>query len=219
MSIAQHRQADCAPPYLTAGEIWDIITSETICIHPGTRRNMMITRSPNVRTVLRAAGLLAALGLLYLAGRADASLRQKTKREPQKASNAQLRQALQVLHATKLTLEAADHDYGGHRVDAVKAIGAAQHQLKLALGTQVKHKKPAAPGAGKPANPGKGGKGNEAQNVSNMQLADAIPLLHNTALLLEKADHDYGGHRAAAVRDLGAAVKQLKVALQFEKKK
>ena len=135
---------------------------------------------------------------------------------PQKLSNTQLHEALHVLQATKLTLEGADHDYGGHRVEAVRAIGAVQRQLKLALETQGKHTKPAAPGTGKSA---KAGKGNEPQSVSNMQLAVAIPILHNTRLMLEKADHDYGGHRVAAVRDLSEAVKHLKVALQFEKKK
>ena len=105
----------------------------------------MGTRLMKAPTVLMAKGLLAALGLMCVAGPADASLRQKTKREPQKVSNAQLREALHVLHATKLTLEAADHDYGGHRVAAVKAIGVAQNRLKLALGAQVKHKKPTFP--------------------------------------------------------------------------
>src|SRR6516225_6355425 len=66
---------------------------------------------------------------------------QAAKKESQKQSNEQLREALHVLQVTKKTLEGADHDYGGHRVDAVKAIGAAEHQLKLALGAHHKGKK------------------------------------------------------------------------------
>ncbi len=119
---------------------------------------------------------------------------------------------------TKKTLEGADHDYGGHRASAVKAIGAAQHQVKLALQTQTKHKHPGKGVQGNGKGNGKG-KGREPQGISNMQLAEAIPILLKTMTMLEKADHDYGGHRAAAVRDLGAAVQQLKTALEFEKKK
>jgi hypothetical protein len=168
----------------------------------------------NARTVWLASGLL----LIGLAGRADAGPRKPSRREPQKVSNAQLHEALHVLQTTKKMLEGADHDYGGHRVEAVKAIGAAERQLRLALETQNKHKKAVKPG-NKGARPGKGGgKQPEPQAISNLQLADAIGVLQKTATFLEKADHDYGGHRAAAVRDLGAAVHQLKLALKFEKK-
>jgi len=172
----------------------------------------------NTRTVFLASGLLVAgLGLTCLSAPVDAAPRRAartTKREPQRVSNAQLHEALHVLRVTKTTLEGADHDYGGHRASAVKAIGAAQHQLKLALHTQTKQKNPGKGAKGK----GKG-KGREPQNISNRQLADAIPILVKTMTMLEKADHDYGGHRAAAVRDLGAACQRLKAALAFEKKK
>ncbi len=140
---------------------------------------------------------------------------QGAKRKPQKASNAQLREGFNVLQATKKILQSADNDYGGHRVDAIKAIDAAEHQLRLALRTQQKGKsasaKPAKSGNGKRKKP-------EPQSISNLQLADAIVILVRTQELLEKADHDYGGHRDAAVRDIGVAIKQLKTALKYEKK-
>jgi hypothetical protein len=174
----------------------------------------MFTRSMSARTVWLASGLL----LLGLAGPSDAARRNLFRREPQKVSNAQLREALHVLQATKKMLEGADHDYGGHRVAAVKAIGAVERQLRLALGTQTNPKKTGKPG-NQGTRPGKGGgKQPEPQAISNLQLADAIVILEKTATFLEKADHDYGGHRAAAVRDLGVAVRQLKLALKFEKK-
>jgi hypothetical protein len=180
----------------------------------------MFTRLMNARSAWLASGLLlAGLGLMMCpTERADAAPFNPSKPEPQKVSNAQLREALHVLQATKKTLEGANHDYGGHRVGAVKAIGAAERQLKLALGTQPNPKKTGKP-SGNGARPGKqGGKNREPQAVSNLQLADAIGVLQKTATFLEKADHDYGGHRAAAVRDLGTAVKQLKLALKFEKR-
>ena len=181
----------------------------------------MVTRGGIARTVLALSGVfLAVLALASLPTSAEASLRRAPKREPQRISNAQLHEALHVLQVTKKTLEGANHDYGGHRVEAIKAIGAAEHQLKRALQTQAKPGKPGGKTGGKPGRPGKGGgKQPEPQNISNLQLAEAIPILQRTRTLLEKADHDYGGHRAAAVRDLGAAVHQLKLALEFEKKK
>jgi hypothetical protein len=135
---------------------------------------------------------------------------QKTEKETQAQSDAQLMQALNVLHACKLTLERADHDYGGHRAEAVKAIGAAQHQLRLALGLKT-------PGKGGKKDPGKPMP--EPQDLSNKQLADAIPILRQTITVLKEANHDYHGHRANAIRDLHEAVHQLDAALKYEKKK
>jgi hypothetical protein len=157
--------------------------------------------------MVSVVAVVAAFALTAASGRAA----QKNK-EPQTLSNKQLAEALHVLRATNRTLEVADHDYGGHRADAVKAIGAAEHQLKLAL--EHGHKKSPA---GKPGKKPAGG--NEPQAISNMQLAEAIPVLKTTIVFLEKADHDYGGHRAEAVRDLKTAVVQLEKALAFEKKK
>lgn len=176
----------------------------------------MSTRLMNMRIAWLAGGLL--LAGLGLAGPADAGSR-KIRKAPQQISNAQLHEALNMLQATKKMLEGANHDYGGHRVNAVRAIGAAQRQLKLALQSQGKK-------AGKLANRGvkgtKSGKGRgkepEPQAVSDLQLADAIGVLQQTVVFLEKANHDYGGHREAAVRDLNGAVRQLKLALKFEKK-
>lgn len=160
----------------------------------------------------RCAVLLVATLVLSLMTRQAEAAPAKPKREPQRASNAQLREAIHVLQLTKKTLEGADHDYGGHRVDAVKAIGAAEHQLKLALSAHPKGKKPGGKG-------GKGGKGKEPQNISNMQLAEAIPILQRTVGLMEKANHDYGGHREQAIKDVNIAIRQLNKALEFEKKR
>ena len=158
---------------------------------------------PFRRLLLCSAALAVSLVLA-----APTSVRAQ-KTEPQGQSNAQLMQALTVLHSTKVVLEGADHDYGGHRAAAVKAIGAAQHQLRLALGLK-------APG-GKSTK--KGDPMPEPQNVSNAQLAEAIPVLKEAITTLKNANHDYNGHRGNAVRDLHEAVQQLETALKYEKKK
>jgi hypothetical protein len=79
----------------------------------------------------------------------------------------------------------------------------------------------AKPGKAEPkkaAGGGKSGKGEpEPQGISNMQLAQAIPILKTTVKVLNKANHDYGGHRAGAVNDLNQAIEQLQLAMKYEK--
>jgi hypothetical protein len=41
--------------------------------------------------------------------------------------------AIRALERAKLHLQSAAHDFGGHRVEAIRAIDAALVQLKLAL--------------------------------------------------------------------------------------
>jgi hypothetical protein len=159
----------------------------------------------HVQSLLIGSALALASGLVI----ADSGIASAQKTEPQTESNTQLTKALSVLHTTKVVLEGADHDYGGHRAAAVKAIGAAQHQLRLALGLK-------APGG---KGPKKGNPMPESQNVSNTQLAEAIPVLKETITVLKGANHDYNGHRANAVRDLEEAKQQLEMALKYEKKK
>jgi hypothetical protein len=174
----------------------------------------MLVTCKAVRLLAWTAVPVLALGGLVLTG-ASAQPAGKAKPEAQAVSNHQLVEAMHVLVATKKTLEAADHDYGGHRADAVKAIGAAHHQLKLALEFIHKGK---AEGGGKPGGAGKPAGNSEPQKISDMQLAEAIPILKATTRMLQKADHDYGGHRADAVRDLEGAIKELETALAFVRK-
>lgn len=177
--------------------------------HYGFTRKVSVTRCL----------LLAGLALVCLTIPANAGPGKGAKREPQPVSDAQLREGLYVLQSTKKMLESADHDYGGHRVAAIGAVGAAQRQLTLALHWRHKAAAPGSKVGPKAGGRGAGrGKQPEPQGISNLQLADAIVILERTRSVLEKADHDYGGHRAAAVRDLGGAIRQLKVALKYEKK-
>ena len=44
-----------------------------------------------------------------------------------------IRQAIRALEAAKADLNHAAHDFGGHRVDALAAIDAAQKQLQMCL--------------------------------------------------------------------------------------
>ncbi len=44
-----------------------------------------------------------------------------------------IRAAISALQAAKVELQTADNDFGGHRVDAIRACDAAAQQLNLAL--------------------------------------------------------------------------------------
>src|SRR5262249_13056316 len=124
----------------------------------------------------------------------------------------------QALKNINHTLKGADHDYGGHRVAAIKSIGQAEHQLSLALHHHHGKKSGTTGGAKKPGNKGNGDKGEpEPQALSDAQLAHSIPMLKNVAHLLAHADHDYGGHREKAVKDIHVAVVDLEKALKYSK--
>jgi hypothetical protein len=174
----------------------------------------MISTNP-VRPVLGLAA--AALSALLLSAEAPAQGKSggKARTESQAASNKQLRQAIAVLRSAKVTLEMADHDYGGHRAAAVRDINAATRQLRLALNHGQKNK--AGAGKKKGPAPGKGARPAEPQAVSDKQLADTIPVLKQTITVLQNANHDYGGHRAQAVTDVRAAVRQLETALKYSR--
>jgi len=46
----------------------------------------------------------------------------------------------------------------------------------------------------------------------------AIVALEGAKAELKAADHDFGGHREAALKECDAAIAQLKLALQYDKK-
>ena len=131
--------------------------------------------------------------------------------EAQKTSDQQLVQAFRVLQSVHKTLKMADHDYGGHRSEAMNDISKAEHQLQHAL----QHQGQKAPKGGTTAAPAWHP---EPQKLSNAQLAAAIPTLQKTITVLEKANHDYGGHRGKALADLHQATTQLQKALRHVKK-
>jgi hypothetical protein len=74
---------------------------------------------------------LGALGMAVYGpeGLGPASVQAK----PDKERHPHIRAALRELREAKLELERADHDFGGHRKEAVKAIDVAIIQLDKAL--------------------------------------------------------------------------------------
>jgi len=52
---------------------------------------------------------------------------------PAAGKHPQIEEALEALHSAKAHLQAAAHDFGGHRVDAIRAIDEAERQLRICL--------------------------------------------------------------------------------------
>jgi hypothetical protein len=84
------------------------------------------------RALVLSTGLgLGALGLgVYgTGGFGPASLEAKPERE----RHPHIRAAIRELREAKMELEKADHDFGGHRKEAIKAVDVAIVQLEKAL--------------------------------------------------------------------------------------
>src|SRR5712692_8307800 len=95
-------------------------------------------------------------------------------------------------------------------VSSAALIGA----LSLTL-TDVRAQQPAAP---KPATEApKPHQAGEALD-KHPALHKAIVALFDAKRDLERADHDFGGHRKQAIEDIDKAVAQLKLAMQYDKK-
>lgn len=90
-----------------------------------------------MKTVVR----IATITLIALAMTFPAGAQQKTAVSnflPQAAGahhehHPHIRAAIRELQEAKQELKTADHDFGGHREDALKACDEALHQLQLAL--------------------------------------------------------------------------------------
>jgi hypothetical protein len=76
--------------------------------------------------------LLAGLGLLPLGGPGVAPAPAQAD-EKKRERHPHIRAALHELKEAKRDLETADHDFGGHRKEAIKAIDYAIKQLDKAL--------------------------------------------------------------------------------------
>jgi len=84
-----------------------------------------------MKTAIRAFALIAmALTLTFSATSPELQAAQKTPRKTEQRSDIQ--RAVNELQKAKAYLTLANHDFGGHRDDAVKAVDEAMKQLKLA---------------------------------------------------------------------------------------
>ncbi len=83
------------------------------------------------RQTLAGAGTLALASLGLVAVAASGA-------EPEKERHPHVRAAIRELHEAKRDLQKADHDFGGHRVEAINAIDHAIIQLEKAVRSDAK---------------------------------------------------------------------------------
>jgi hypothetical protein len=87
----------------------------------------MFARFKLAGVVLLVAALLLGLGLWSGGVLGDRSAQAAPERHPH------IRAAIEELREAKKELERADHDFGGHRKEAIKALDEAIIQLERAL--------------------------------------------------------------------------------------
>jgi len=81
------------------------------------------------RRKLLAGLLLGAPALLAVSASSALAFQQPKKKE----KHPHIRLAIHELREAKKELETAEHDFGGHRVEAIEAINVALKQLEKAL--------------------------------------------------------------------------------------
>jgi hypothetical protein len=98
------------------------------------------------------------------------------------------------------------------KTKAIPMFAAAILMLALAFSTAV----PAAPG-GKTSPAPQPAAANASSPEEHPQIREAIAALRNAKGHLEHANHDFGGHRAEALRATEEALHQLQICLKYDK--
>ena len=154
----------------------------------------------------------------------------------EKQEHPNIRKAIHALHGAIKYMQKAPHDFGGHREEAVKDSEEAIKQLQLALefregkgggsggtnnnGTAAGNTTGGAGGSPATVTPGgPGTPGYQEEKTAHPQIAHAIHALREAIAYMQKAPHDFGGHRADAVQASETAIAQLQLALEYREGK
>jgi hypothetical protein len=114
-----------------------------------------------------------------------------------------LHYALYELRESRAELLAAAHNYGGHRAHALEATDAAIVQIELALRAVGDNTTGFAAGIEV-----------YRRYKHHPHIHHALHALREARAELESARHNFGGHRAAAIRDINVAISQLEACLR-----
>jgi hypothetical protein len=112
--------------------------------------------------------------------------------------------ALYELRKARVQLEEAGKKFGGHKAKALKAINAAVAEIEAGLTAIGENTKGIAP----PEGSYKG-----YRNYPHIR--HAIAALVEAREVLQKATHNFGGHRESAIRDIDVALVELRAAIKF----
>jgi len=122
-----------------------------------------------------------------------------------------IHRAVSALEAARTDLQNAAHDYCGHRVEALEATNAALGQLQKALECDSKSSTGDDDVLDSEPNGSTGGE--RHPNINR-----AIGALGSAEGDLQNAAHDYCGHRVEALEAVRAALNQLRLAVECDKK-
>jgi hypothetical protein len=125
----------------------------------------------------------------------------------QKLAHLRLHKAIYEMEQAIAYLNEAPKVFGGHKQKAIEALEAATKQLKLALEAVGE---PYVARKGKEASKGEG---------PHPRITSAINDLREAETYLEKAPHDFKGHKVKAIKDIRTAISELEAALEFAAKK
>jgi hypothetical protein len=155
-----------------------------------------------LRTLVVASACAGLLALL-MAGPVAAQVVVKKKIE-----HPRLHHALFELREARRELETAKHDFGGHRVKAIKAVNAAITQIELCLN---------AVGEGTTGLPYEVEIYRKYRTFPHIR--HAIQEMREARLALEKAPAIFHGHKKEAIRAINVAINQLELAIAAAKRR
>jgi len=122
-----------------------------------------------------------------------------------------IKRALNALQAARSDLQNAAHDYCGHRVGALDATNAAINELQQALNCSSRRDDSAT--------------SLDVESKSTASTAERHPNINRAISALgaaegdlQNAAHDYCGHRVKALEATRAALNQLKLAVECDRK-
>jgi hypothetical protein len=156
------------------------------------------------------AGLVVALGGLALLWAVPSTARADEKKEEVRHP---LHRALEELREAKKDLEIADHDFGGHRKEALEATDHAIKHLERLLGWVKEHKKEELKKEFKEE------KREDKKGEKHPRILGAIHELRQAHKYVKESEWEFGDskQKEEALKSIDHAIKQLEKALEFDK--
>jgi hypothetical protein len=122
--------------------------------------------------------------------------------------------AIHALEAARADLQDAAHDYCGHRVEALESTNRALSQLGAAIACDERR----GASAGTAVAPGSEAAPAAAAGERHPLIRAAINALRSARGDLQRAAHDYCGHRVEALEATNRALNQLQYALNCDRR-
>jgi hypothetical protein len=126
-----------------------------------------------------------------------------------------IRRAIGALEAAKGDLQAANHDFCGHREDALESVNNALTQLRAALASDRSQIIPREDPSQKAMFVNASFDSGDPEK--HPKIKQAIRALENARSELQNAAHDFKGHRAEALEATNTAISRLQQAIACDR--